>query len=180
MSALKNAVALVRANPLEWALLVFAVAVIVATMVATTKVALRDDARDDLTFSGAVGELSRTLKDRGPEQIGYVQRATVVVGRDTVAIDTLAVIADSTDEPAFAHGGFLGDQVARYNDHVVRQAVRAAAAHQPQMRGRVETNSIFRLVWTDSGTMRLSDTANALGLVIRSPYAEGSWRPVRT
>ncbi|HEY7396339.1 MAG TPA: hypothetical protein VH559_15895, partial [Gemmatimonadaceae bacterium] len=36
------------------------------------------------------------------------------------------------------------------------------------------------MVWTDSGTMRLSDTANALGLVIRSPYAEGSWRPVRT
>ena len=179
-AAWKDAVALVRANPLEWALLVFAVAVIVATMVATTKVALRNDARDDLTFSGAVGELSRTLKDRGPEQIGSVQRATLVVGRDTIAVDTLAVVADSTVEPAFAHGGFLGDQVVRYNDHVVRRAVRAAAARQPQLRGRVETNSIFRLVWTDSGTSRLSDTANALGLVIRSPYAEGSWRPVHT
>ena len=39
---------------------------------------------------------------------------------------------------------------------------------------------MFRLVWTDSGTARLSDTADALGLVIRSPYAEGSWRAVRT
>jgi hypothetical protein len=176
----RGAVGLLRANPLEWGLLVFAVAIIVVAMVATTTVTLTGDAHNDLTFSGAVGELSRTLKDRGPEQVGAVQRATLAVGPDTVTVDTLAVTADSAVEPAFAHGGFLGDQVARYNDNVVRQAVRAAAAHQPQARGRVETSSVFRLVWTDSGTMRLSDTANALGLAIRSPYAEGSWRPVRT
>ena len=170
-AAWRDAIGLLRANPLEWGLLVFAVAIIVVAMVATTTVTLKGDAHDDLTFSGAVGELSRTLKDRGPEQVGAVQRATLAVGRDTIAVDTLVVTADSAVEPAFARGGFLGDQVARYNDHVVRQAVRAAAAHQPQTRGRVETSSVFRLVWTDSGTMRLSDTANAIGLAIRSPYA---------
>ena len=170
----------VRANPLECALLAFAVVVIVATMVATTAVALTRGQREDLTFTGAVAELSRTLKDRGPEQVGTMQRAVLAVGGDTVVVDTLAVTADSTVEPSFARGGFLRDQVGRFNDHVIRRAVRDVASGTPRLRGRVETSSVFRLVWTDSGTARLADTATAVGIAIRSPYAEGAWRPVRT
>ena len=169
-----------RDAPLEFALLTFAVATIGATLVATTIVALANDPRDDLTFTGAVGELSRTLKDRGPEQVGAIRRATFVVGADSISLDTLAVTADSAAEPGFARGGFLRDQVYRFNDHVVRKAVREVATRQDRSHRRVETGSVFRLVWTDSGVARLSDTADALGLVIRSPYAEGSWRPVRT
>ena len=179
MNVLSDLWRTIRANPLETTLLGFAFSVIVATMAATTVVAVMHDPREDLTFAGAVGELSRTLKDRGPEQVGSIRRATLAVGNDSVVVDTLAVTADSTAEPSFARGGFLRDQVYRFNDHVVRKAVRDVAAKQTR-RERVETGSVFRLVWTDSGSARLSDTADALGLAIRSPYAEGSWRPVRT
>lgn len=170
----------VRANPLEFALMTFAVGAVVATMIFTAVVTVTHDPREDLTFAGAVGELSRTLKDRGPERVGEIRRAALAIGGDTIAVDTLAVTADSTSEPSFARGGFLRDQVYRFNDHVMRKAVREVAMRQPNPSRRVETGSVFRLVWTDSGSARLSDTADALGLAIRSPYAEGTWRPVRT
>jgi hypothetical protein len=179
-TAWSRVMAVLRANPLEFLLLAFGSAMIVATMVATTAVTLERGRHDDLTFSGAVGELSRTLKDRGPEQVGVVQRASLAVGRDTIVVDTLAITADSATEPSFARGGFLRDQVTRFNDHAIRSGVRAVVTGEHAPRGRPETGSVFRLVWTDSGTTRLSDTANAIGLAIRSPYAEDSWRQVRT
>jgi hypothetical protein len=167
-----------RANPLEFGLLLFALVAIGATMAATTAIATTYDPRRDLTFAGAVKELSRTLKDRGPDQVGVIRRATFAVGTDSVFVDTLAITADSSAEPTFARGGFVRDQVYRFNDQMVRRAVRGLA--DARTRSRIETGSVFRLVYTDSGHARLSDTADALGLVIRSPYAEGTWRPVRT
>ena len=86
-------------------------------------------------------------------------------------------------EPAFAAGGFLRDQVAQYNDFAIRQALlslRETRDGSRAARSRSEGRTLLRTVWADDGTRVLSDRPSPYGLAIRSPYAEGSWRDVRT
>jgi hypothetical protein len=92
-------------------------------MYETVAVALNGDRTQDLTFSGTTSELGRTLSGNGSGRIGRLERATFVVGSDTVVADTIVVVADSVTEPAFAAGGFLRDQVSQYNDFAIRQAL---------------------------------------------------------
>ena len=173
----------VRANPLEYVLLTLAFAAIGFTMFQTVTVALAGDRTQDLTFSGTTAELGRTLSSKGPARIGRLERTRIVVGRDTVTADTIVVVADSVIEPAFATGGFLRDQVVLYNDYAIRQALSsrdAARDGSHSERGRSEGRTLLRTVWADDGTRMLSDRPSPYGLAIRSPYAEGSWRDVRT
>jgi hypothetical protein len=113
----------IRANPLEYLLLILAFIAIGLTMYETVAVALAGDRTQDLTFSGTTAELGRTLSSNGPARIGRLERATIIVGRDTVVADTIVVVADSVIEPAFATGGFLRDQVVLFNDYAIRQAL---------------------------------------------------------
>jgi hypothetical protein len=170
----------IRANPLEYALLVVAFIAIGFTMYETVAVALRGDRTQDLTFSGTTAELGRTLSSNGSARIGRLDRATIVIGRDTAIADTIVVVADSVTEPAFATGGFLRDQVAAYNDYAIRQALLSMRETNRAARGRSDGRSLLRTVWADDGTRMLSDRPSPFGLAIRSPYAEGSWRDVRT
>ena len=170
----------VRANLLEYALLVVAFVAIGFTMYETATVALAGDRTQDLTFPGTTAELERTLSSGGAARIGRLDRVTMIVGRDTITADTIAVVADSVTEPGFAVGGFLRDQVALYNDNAIRQALLASRETSRSTRGRSEGRTLLRTVWADDGTRMLSDRPSAYGLAIRSPYAEGSWRDVHT
>ena len=106
----------VRANPLEYGLLLVAIVAIAVAMDKTVEVGLRGDRVHDLTFAGASAELGRTLSANGAPRVGRMERAYIVAGGDTAVVDTIVVVADSTVEPAFATGGFLRDQIALYND----------------------------------------------------------------
>lgn len=169
-----------RANPLEYGLLLVAIAAIALAMDKTVEVGLRGDRARDLTFAGASAELGRTLSSNGAPRVGRMERASIVVGGDTIVVDTIVVVADSTVEPAFATGGFLRDQVALYNDYAIRQALLSLGDSARPMRSRLEGPTMLRAAWADDGTRMLSDQPNPYGLVIRSPYAEEAWRDVRT
>jgi hypothetical protein len=168
-----------RANPLECLLLVVAFFAIGFAMFKTVRVALGGDRTQDLTFAGTTAELGRTLTNNGPSRLGRLEHATIVVGADTIIADTIVVTADSVSEPAFAAGGFLRDQVAIYNDDAIRAALLDANSAKPG-RARNEGRSLLRTAYDDEGNRILSDRPNPFGLAIRSPYAEGSWRDVRT
>ena len=175
----KDLVSRLRANPLECSLLLVAFFAIGFAMVQTVRVAMSGDRTQDLTFAGTTAELSRTLTNNGPSRLGRLERATLVVGADTVVADTIVITADSISEPAFATGGFLRDQVAIYNDEAIRQALAETRSGRPA-RSRNEGRSLLRTAWNDEGARILSDRPNPYGLAIRSPYAEGAWRDVRT
>src|SRR5437764_586297 len=164
----------IRANPLECSLLAAAFVAIGLTMYKTVEVSLRGDRTQDLTFAGTTGELGRTLSNNGAGRVGRLERATMIVGGDTIEADTIVVTADTVSEPAFAAGGFLRDQVTLYNDDAIRQALFDARAATHPSRGRPEDHSLFRTAWNDEGSRILSDRPNPYGLAIRSPYAEGS------
>src|SRR4029079_2276242 len=97
----------IRRHPLESILLFRAALALAATMVATLWVALRGaDRTEDLTFAGTTRELSRALEINGPDRIGRLDSAWIVVGNDTLLTDTIVVTADSIAEPSVAKGGF--------------------------------------------------------------------------
>jgi hypothetical protein len=170
----------VRSRPLELTLLLAAAGAMSVTIDATAAVALRDRAPRDLTFGDAADELSRMLSAGGTDRIGRLERARLMWGSDTAFVDTIRVATDSLAEPSFAKGGFLHDQVALYNDYAIRQAVVGARQRDGRMRAVSEGPSFFRSIWTDDGARRLSERPNPSALAIRSPYAEGGWREVRT
>lgn len=170
----------VRANPLEFGLLLVAIVAIAVAMDKTVEVGLRGDRSRDLTFAGASAELGRTLSSNGAPRVGRMERAYIVVGGDTAVVDTIVVVADSTVEPAFATGGFLRDQIALYNDYAIRQALLSLGDSTRPTRTRSDGPTMLHAAWADDGTRTLSDQPNPYGLVIRSPYAEEAWRDVRT
>jgi hypothetical protein len=175
-----DSVASVRANPLESLLMFVAFAAIGCAMVLTAMVAMTGDRSQDLTFGGATDELSRTLSAGGTGRVGRLDRAVVVIGRDTVVADTIAINADSAVEPAFARGGFAHDQAVLFNDHALRQAVLGSTQGSRWLRNGSEGPSLFRSIASEGGDRRLSDRPNPYSISIRSPYAEDSWRPVHT
>jgi hypothetical protein len=183
MSALRDSfsakVAHVRANPLESTLLFFALGTIALAMYMTIVVALTGDRTQDLTFVGTTSELGRSLSASGPGHVGRLDARPIRVGKSSVTVDTIIVVADSLNEPAFAQGGFVHDQIALYNDFVVRQAV-LSSLDASGARMRLEAPTLIRTVASEDGTRSLSDRPSPYGMVIRSPYAEGSWREVRT
>lgn len=169
----------IRANPLESTLLFFALATIGFAMYMTVIVALTGDRTQDLTFLGTTSELGRSLSASGPGHVGRLDAQSIAVGKSSVAVDTIITVADSLTEPAFAQGGFVRDQIALYNDYAVRQAVLSSVG-QSGTRGHLEAPTLIRTVASEDGTRSLSDRPSPYGMVIRSPYAEGSWREVRT
>jgi hypothetical protein len=183
MSALRDSfstkLAHVRANPLESTLLFFALATLALAMYMTIVVALTGDRTQDLTFAGTTSELGRSLSASGPGHVGRLDARPIMVGKTSVTVDTIVVVADSLNEPAFAQGGFVHDQIALYNDFVVRQAV-LSSLDASGARMRLEAPTLIRTVTSEDGTHSLSDRPSPYGMVIRSPYAEGSWREVRT
>jgi hypothetical protein len=177
---LNELVARVRARPLEFTLLMIAAAAVIVTMVATAAVALNARSPRDLTFTDASDELSRMLAAGGADRVGRLDRAPLARGSEPVFADTIRVSADSLIEPSFAKGGFVSDQVSLYNDHAVRQAIIESSMKNRAGRTLSEGPSFFRSLWTENGTRRLSERPDPSALAIRSPYAEGGWREVRT
>jgi hypothetical protein len=173
-------VAQIRANPLEGMLLLFAFVTIGLAMYKTTIVALTGDRAQDLTFLGTTSELGRTLSASSPGHVGHLDRAPITAGQSSVTVDTIIAVADSVNEPAFAQGGFVRDQIALYNDYVVRQAVLSSVDPWSGARAHSDAPTLIRTVSAEDGTRTLSDRPSPYGMVIRSPYAEGSWREVRT
>lgn len=170
---------LLRRAPIEAVLLSLAGCGLVYTMIATGRAAGATDRRGDLTYARAVEELSSTLQGLGPERVARLMRDTIVhAGGEVVTVDTLAVVADTLAEPALATGGFVRDQVARFNDAAVRQALAQPRAWG-QMR-RPENATVLRIVRSDAGAARLDDRADAASLTVLSPSAERTWRTVLT
>lgn len=169
-----------RSNVLESALLLIAFFAIGLAMYKTVEVGMAGDRTQDLTFAGTTAELERTLSSNGAARIGHLDRAAIVIGNDTVVADTIVVAVDSTTEPAVAAGGFIRDQVALYNDHAVRDAVLSLVDTSDVVAAPSDGATLLRTTLNDEGQRILSDRPSASGLVIRSPYAEDSWREVRT
>ncbi|HEX2166268.1 MAG TPA: hypothetical protein VHG09_03420, partial [Longimicrobiales bacterium] len=170
-----------RTHPLEALLFGVSIALLVATIVVTMRVALNADTQtEDLTFGGTLDELSLVLSNSGFDQLATLEHATLPAAGGTIAVDTIAILADPEDEPAAARGGFIADQVAMYNDHAIRQALVRATIGGTAMSAVTEAPSLFRTVRTETGERRLSERPNPFVLTVRSPYAERTWRDVRT
>lgn len=162
---------------LEAALLITAVVLVIGTIAQTVRVASRTSLRSDLNYRGAIDELEGTLQGLGPDSIARVVSSRIARStHDSVSIDTISVVADTSTEPALAAGGFLRDQISRYNDAAFRLAFRDTdRLEQP-----ADPDNLLRVIRTERGALRLSDQANATGLIVRSPTAEQEWRAVRT
>ena len=168
-------------RPIETALLLSAMAFLLFAMGATAWVAIRgSDDTQDLNFAGTVNELSRVLSVNGPERFGRLQPATVTLGAHATRVDTIVITADSIVEPALQTGGFLRDQVALYNDHVIRNAFLGLSDPARRTTRSAEGPSLLRTVLTEDGARRLSTSPNAYVMTVRSPRAERNWREVRT
>lgn len=170
----------IRANLLESILLLFACATIALAMYKTVSVGLTGDRAQDLTFAGTTSELGRALAAGGPSHVGRLDEVVIAVGTASTTADTIIAVADSVSEPAFAKGGFVRDQIGIYNDYAVRHAVLSFIDGSRGNRGRLEAPALLRTTASEDGTRTLSDRPSPYGMVIRSPYAEGSWREVRT
>jgi hypothetical protein len=168
-------------RPLEMVLLGVAMLLVLFTIVATAWVAVRGSGdTQDLTFAGTVHELSRVLSVNGPDRFGQLQPATVTLGSHSTRIDTIVIAADTIVEPALRTGGFLRDQVALYNDYVIRNAFLGLSDPARRTSRGVEGPSLLHTVLTEDGTRRLSTSPNAYVMTVRSPRAERNWREVRT
>jgi hypothetical protein len=170
-----------RTHPLEVVLFGASIVLLLATIGITTRVALNANTQSqDLTFAGTLDELALVLSNGGSDQLATLEQATLPGPGRGIVVDTIAIRADATDEPATASGGFIADQVALYNDHAIRQALVRATLGSAEANGITEAPSLFRAVRTETGERRLSERPNAFVLTVRSPYAERAWREVRT
>jgi hypothetical protein len=184
MSAFRHGVpkglAQIRANPLETILIAFAAIAIAIAMGATARVALTGDRTQDLGFTGTTDGLSGMIANHGSDGFGRIERATLLAGHGSAQADTIVATADSTIEPAFATGGFIHDQIANYNNVAVSQAVRIAFDSSAIANGPSAPPTLLQTAWTDEGQRVLSDRVVRYRMSITSPYAEGTWREVRT
>lgn len=169
-------------HPLEILLFAASIVLLLVTIGVTARVALDTTAQaQDLTFSGTLDELELVLSNSGADQLATLEHATLPGGDGgTIVVDTIAILADASDEPAAGRGGFIADQVALYNDHAIRQAMVRATLGRTDANGDTEAPSLLRTVHTENGERRLSERPNPFLLTVRSPYAERTWREVRT
>lgn len=180
---IERATATLRTHPLEVLLFAASIALLITTIVITTRVAVNTTAQAaDLTFSGTLDELALVLSNGGADRLAQLEHATLPgpgPGR-AIAVDTIAILADPDDEPAAAPGGFIADQVALYNDHAIRQALVHATLGPAFANRGTDAPSLLRAVRIETGERRLSERPNLFLLTVRSPYAERTWREVRT
>lgn len=168
-------------NALEVALLAAVGGFVLFTMCMTYVATRPDTSRHDLTYAGATDELSAWLRANGPDAIARVTPASLRIGGETVVVDTLELVADTTREPGLAAGGFVRDQIVEYNDRAIRNAVLVRTRGRAWARagGMGGGASLLRTIAADGGR-RISDAVDPYAIVIRSPHAEGDWREVRT
>lgn len=163
---------------LDVVLIIATIFLVLFTMAKTAVVARNVSLRSDLTYRNTIEELERTLEGLGPDSIARIVPLRMSrLGSDSVWVDTIAVVADTLAEPTLAAGGFLRDQIARFNDAAVRQALGSTTRRRDQP---ADPDNILRSIRASGGGLRLSDQANAAGLIVRSPVAERAWREVTT
>ena len=160
------------------------------TMYKTWQVAGNTKLRADLTYRRTITELEQTLQGLGPDSVVRVVRAKIAsAGVDSMPVDTMVVAADTLLEPSLATGGFLREQIARFNDAAVRQALgpagpdtsgRSVHSSAVQIGESPDRGNLLRVVRGAEGGLRVSEQVNASGLVVRSPSAEREWRSVLT
>jgi hypothetical protein len=169
-----------RTHLLEILLFAGAIGLLLTAVVVTARVALGAAAQSqDLTFNGTLEELALALSNGGPDRIAALERASLPAGDIALVVDTIAILIDPAEEPAAAPGGFIADQVALYNDHAIRQAlVHASLGDAAGV--FTEAPSLLRTMRTETGERRLSERPDPYLLTVRSPYAERTWREVRT
>ncbi|WP_310572226.1 hypothetical protein [Gemmatimonas sp.] len=163
---------------LDVGLIIVTIGLVLFTMLKTAVVARNASLRSDLTYRNTIEELERTLEGLGPDSIARIVPLRISrLGLDSVWVDTIAVVGDTLAEPSLAVGGFLRDQIARFNDAAVRQALGSTERRRDQP---ADPGNILRSVRASGGGLRLADQANAAGLIVRSPVAEREWREVIT
>ncbi|MBR9989415.1 MAG: hypothetical protein KFH98_06635, partial [Gemmatimonadetes bacterium] len=168
-------------HPLESLLFAASIILLLATVVVTARVAIDTSAQArDLTFGGTLDELALVLSNAGVDQLATLDHASLPGPGGAIAADTIAILVDPDDEPAAGRGGFIADQVALYNDHAIRQAMERATLGSAATNGDTEAPSLLRSVRTETGERRLSERPHPFLLTVRSPYAERTWREVRT
>lgn len=174
-------VATMRTHPLEIVLFGASIVLLVLTIIVTVRVALPAERQTgDLTFGGTLAELELVLSNGGFDRLATLEHATLTPGGGGIAVDTIAILANPEDEPAAAPGGFIADQIALYNDHAIRQALVRSTLGSTAANAVTDAPSLFRTVRTETGERRLSERPNPFVLTVRSPYAERTWREVRT
>lgn len=163
---------------LDVVLIIVMIALVIFTMWKTWRVAGNASLRSDLTYRNTIEELERTLEGLGPDSIARIVSLRMSrLGSDSVSLDTIAIVADTLAEPSLAAGGFLRDQIARFNDAAVRQALGSTVRRRDQP---ADPDNVLRSIRASGGGRRLAEQANAAGLIVRSPAAEREWREVIT
>lgn len=171
---------MLRTHPLESALFAGSLILLLATAVVSARVALDTTSQpEDLTFGGTLDELALVLSNGGPDRLATLERALLPDAGTAVAVDTIAILARADDEPAAGRGGFIADQVSLFNDHAIRQAV-VRAMLGPDPADDTDAPTLLRTVRTETGERRLSGRPDPTLMTVRSPYAERTWRTVRT
>jgi hypothetical protein len=155
-----------------------AVGMIVWAMVATVAVAREAEQASDLSYHQTIRELSQMLQGFTPDSVARVTTATHDVLGVSAAIDTLSVTIDPLNEPAFAVGGFVREQITAFNDAAIRQTVLTSAMGHDGTQWR--NPSVLRVIRSADGRSRLADRADGSPMAVRSPYAESKWRDVFT
>lgn len=123
-------------------------------------------------FLRSVDELM--LRSVDDSIIGFQRVEARLTDGRRVAFDTLVIRADLARLPSFGPGGFLNDQVARYN-RFQRERL-ALARTRPEAFDLLEAHnpSIFVAARDGDGRRRLGRTSAAWSMRVRSPF-EGTW-----
>jgi hypothetical protein len=164
--------------PSRFLLFGVSIALLIVTMVAR-RVALTAIRRQDLTFGGTLEELELVLSNggRSARDVSSTRRCSSS-GRASRRHDRNP--RRSRRRTGGAPGGFIcgpGRAVQRPRDPA---GAGRGDAREHARTGVTEAPSLLRSVRTETGERRLSERPNPFALTVRSPYAERTWREVRT
>jgi hypothetical protein len=141
-----------------------------------TFLASRDGSvREGLDYEAFLGAIDDLTSSAGDSTLLVFHRVEERISRrQTLAFDTIAILADVEEFPAFARAGFLYDQVRRYN-RFQRERV-ALSRVSPEWFDRMApyNPSVFRTYRRADGTRGLTRSSSAWSLRVESPL-EGDW-----
>jgi hypothetical protein len=157
-------------------LLILVAGALVAWVGVKTITASQDaSVRRGLDYQAFLGAIDDLTTGPGDSTLLAFHRIEEEIGRRrSVTYDTIAILADVTEFPAFDRAGFLYDQVQVYN-RFQRERV-ALAQVSPEWFDRLSpfNPSVFRTYRRPDGSRGLTRSASAWSLRVESPL-EGDW-----
>jgi len=150
-------------------------ALLVWVAVGTVQASRDLSVRSGLDYEGFLGAVDDLLEGAGDSALIRFDEVEARLSRGrTVTFDTIVILADVEEFPAFDHAGFLFDQVQGYN-RFQRERLDLARVY-PEWWDRLTgfNPSIFRLANRPDGTQALGRAPAAWSLRVRSPL-EGGW-----